>query len=1525
VICTEADNPPWHEICIDSSNRLGCACPQCGSAGACYNKSTYYRDADGDGYGLASASTLACSAPTGYVSTSTDCDDLDITIKPTAIEICDGKDNDCDGLTDEGSVCAVCYDGNPSTIINHANKDWNILSNIEVAGKHINVKNFKIASGVKVNVKPFNGTTCGTFDVNAQNIFVDGNLDATGAGYGGGGGGGGGASGRSEEGPKAGGAGGVGVFGGSSGSNGNSSWTSTYVAGECLWRACTGGAGGAGGKGGGFFGGTGGTGGSALTSNCSGANDCGGYAGLSGSNGQYCNGITSVCDNTLIDVNMGSGGGGGGGGSGGSGYQSEMGPGSGGGAGNSGGGSVKLFALNNIFISGNISSKGKISSTGNGLDGNNYFNGAYENSYHSMAGVNGGNANSSSSSLGGVNYHMLTAYYTTGSGGAGAGGGILIKAYSVTLSGTINNLGGGNTSANGGSVKIFSCAAPNIFGAISSGRTLTQTNCAGFGTTEICNGLDDDADGLIDENISVGGVGVCDVCYDGTPSTITDHFGEDWNIPINMEVAGKHINVKNFKIASGVKVNVKPFNGTTCGTFDVNAQNIFVDGNLDATGAGYGGGGGGGGLPGIEDDSSTTGFYLQSGLIFGQKGFGNYGGSNGGGAYASALKLAYSGPGGSGGGIAKGSGGTSLTGDTTNTCKWGINGNDGQNGGYASPGINGDTSTDTNVLMGSGGGGGSGGVGACREPGQPANGGGGGGAAGTRGGGAIILSSQNNTIISSTGKITTSGSSKSGNGLAGAYIQFTPGSWYNINISNCNNKVPDYCGAGADGGSANSTGTSLGGFGGYSGTNGGDLNGAEFVTTLNTGRATNSAKSGGTGGNGGMGAGGGILLYSGGSLTINGIVDTRGGMGAGVQSAGLSEAGKSENIFYLEKFSNLPKISFSGTNNPLINAGTIKMFSCVPPTITGTIFSGRTLNQNICGLGTVEVCNGIDDDLDGEIDEGTYDTRLTKRFTTDITIKDGNKYTYLFGEDLNVGAIGVNWTDHTKSCGAEITFGLGADYNIFDIPKSTGTGYIQDVCTECDKKFYAQIPVQLTDKLTFNIAHKQGDPDTCVETIISDLNIYLKCGLSQETCNGLDEDKDGLIDEVNNYLLYNQALNQNNEHAPSCPCDINPTTQDCVPGIITDGVSNFSSDTLVNGSIVTIHGGDSGTLGPYTGKLCVDAKLVEGATRYDGYIGSPVCSSMLSCAGSIDTNATLCPDDNYGLITQANISLVEYCSAPQGSNPKCETTCNLGYYPLGNTCVPIIPGTYFCGGNLDTNSTPCADANSGLTHDMNWSLISSSTNCILGQKCQSYCNQYFHVQGNACVIDSSYKACGGNVPIGYKGIIKGIGAYLISSPPTTTIWDYNSKASHSSYCQWKCEEGYLQSGNTCVQIATRNSITNFIANYDGNLNMSLTCLNDVRGGAVLTIGAGDYSKTFSDLNCLSAGNVITVSDENMPLNTNLQLSLSIPQECEICSRTIYLTTVIDENNSFSIPDNNSFLVILVLFAVIAFLVSGKKE
>lgn len=40
--------------------------------------------------------------PLGYVADNTDCIDWDNTIYPCAPELCDGKDNDCDGLKDEG-------------------------------------------------------------------------------------------------------------------------------------------------------------------------------------------------------------------------------------------------------------------------------------------------------------------------------------------------------------------------------------------------------------------------------------------------------------------------------------------------------------------------------------------------------------------------------------------------------------------------------------------------------------------------------------------------------------------------------------------------------------------------------------------------------------------------------------------------------------------------------------------------------------------------------------------------------------------------------------------------------------------------------------------------------------------------------------------------------------------------------------------------------------------------------------------------------------------------------------------------------------------------------------------------------------------------------------------------------------------------------------------------------------------------------------------------------------------------------
>jgi len=57
---------------------------------------TWYADADADGYGDLGSTTLACTVPTGYLADASDCDDTDGSVSPAGVEVCgDGIDNDC--------------------------------------------------------------------------------------------------------------------------------------------------------------------------------------------------------------------------------------------------------------------------------------------------------------------------------------------------------------------------------------------------------------------------------------------------------------------------------------------------------------------------------------------------------------------------------------------------------------------------------------------------------------------------------------------------------------------------------------------------------------------------------------------------------------------------------------------------------------------------------------------------------------------------------------------------------------------------------------------------------------------------------------------------------------------------------------------------------------------------------------------------------------------------------------------------------------------------------------------------------------------------------------------------------------------------------------------------------------------------------------------------------------------------------------------------------------------------------------
>ena len=76
-------------------------------------QSTFYVDADADGFGSENITIEACTQQTGFVSNANDCDDTNPQTYPGANEICDEQDNDCDELIDEeiGSILYIDADG----------------------------------------------------------------------------------------------------------------------------------------------------------------------------------------------------------------------------------------------------------------------------------------------------------------------------------------------------------------------------------------------------------------------------------------------------------------------------------------------------------------------------------------------------------------------------------------------------------------------------------------------------------------------------------------------------------------------------------------------------------------------------------------------------------------------------------------------------------------------------------------------------------------------------------------------------------------------------------------------------------------------------------------------------------------------------------------------------------------------------------------------------------------------------------------------------------------------------------------------------------------------------------------------------------------------------------------------------------------------------------------------------------------------------------------------------------------------
>jgi len=139
----------------------------------------FYADADRDGYGDENNSTWACEASPGFGDDSTDCDDTDSTVNPSAAEITgDGTDQDCDGYDADysaedlftGDLVITEIMQNPDAVTD-ANGEWLELKVVFAAGD-IDLKGLVLAD---------DSTASETFEIGEHTVVSLGDYVVIGA------------------------------------------------------------------------------------------------------------------------------------------------------------------------------------------------------------------------------------------------------------------------------------------------------------------------------------------------------------------------------------------------------------------------------------------------------------------------------------------------------------------------------------------------------------------------------------------------------------------------------------------------------------------------------------------------------------------------------------------------------------------------------------------------------------------------------------------------------------------------------------------------------------------------------------------------------------------------------------------------------------------------------------------------------------------------------------------------------------------------------------------------------------------------------------------------------------------------------------------------------------------------------------------------------------------------------------------------------------------------------------------------